>query len=125
MTNLTYSVIARSCNKVLIGKKYWKNVVLPNILYASSVITWTKKELQDLQKIDNQIWRQILGAPRYTLVVAVRGEAGASSSTTRDMKSKVTLADHLMQSKNQLLSRVFRVTWEERRVGEAAGGVPR
>ena len=28
MTNLTYSVIARSCNKVLIGKTYWKSVVL-------------------------------------------------------------------------------------------------
>ena len=35
MTNLTYSVIARSCNKVLIGKTYWKSVVLPSILYAS------------------------------------------------------------------------------------------
>ena len=114
MTNLTYSVIARSCNKVLIGKTYWKSVVLPSIKYALSVITWIKKELQDLQKIDNQVWRQILGAPRYTPVVALWGEVGASSSTTRDM-NKINLAKHMMQSKNQLLSGVFRVMWEERR----------
>ena len=40
---------------------------------------------------------------------------GVSSSTTRDMKSKINLANHVMQSKNQLLSGVFRVTLEERR----------
>ena len=40
---------------------------------------------------------------------------GASSSTTRDIKSKINLAKHMMQSKNQLLRRVFRVMWEERR----------
>ena len=55
-------------------------------------------------------------------MVALQGEVGASSSTTRDMKSKINLAKHLMQSNNQLLSGVFRVMWEERRVGEAAGG---
>ena len=54
MTNLTYSVIARSCNKMLLGKTYWKSVVLPNILYASSVVTWTKKELEDLQRTDTR-----------------------------------------------------------------------
>ena len=126
MTNLTYSVIARSCNKVLIGKTYWKSVVLPSILFASSVITWTKKELQDLQKkmttrSGDKSWDS--GAPRYTPVVALQGEVGASSSTTRDMKNKINLGKHMMQSKNQLLSGIFRVTWEGR-VGEATGGVP-
>ena len=31
------------------------------------------------------------------------------------MKSKINLAKHMIQSKNQLLSGVFRVMWEERR----------
>ena len=116
MTNLTYSVIARSCNKVLLGKTYWKSVVLPSILYASSVVTWTRKELEDLQRTDNQVWRQILGAPRYSQVVALPGEVGASTSTSRDMKSKLNLANHMMMhSKNQLLSNVFEAMWEERR----------
>ena len=54
-----------------------------------------------------------MGAPRYTPVVALRGEVGVSSSTTRDMKNKINLAKHMMQSKNQMLSGVIRVMCEE------------
>ena len=28
MANLTYSIIARSCSKIMIGKTYWKSFVL-------------------------------------------------------------------------------------------------
>ena len=35
LANLTYSIIAKSCNKVLIGKTYWKSVALPSILTYS------------------------------------------------------------------------------------------
>ena len=38
-SNLTYSVIHKSCNKVTIGKTYWENVILPSVLFGSSVIT--------------------------------------------------------------------------------------
>jgi len=38
MSNLTYSVIAKSCNKVDIGKTYWKSVALPSILFGSAVV---------------------------------------------------------------------------------------
>ena len=31
MSNITYSIIAKSCNKVLIGKTYWKCIALPSI----------------------------------------------------------------------------------------------
>ena len=33
MSNLTYSVITKSCNMVLIGKTYWMSVALTSILY--------------------------------------------------------------------------------------------
>ena len=39
MANLTYSIIACSCSKIMIGKTYWKSVVLPGVLYTSSVLT--------------------------------------------------------------------------------------
>ena len=45
MANLTYSIIACSCSKILIGKTYWKSVVLPGVLYGASVLTWTRKEI--------------------------------------------------------------------------------
>ena len=35
---MTYSVIAKSCHKILTGKTYWKNIALPAILYGTSVI---------------------------------------------------------------------------------------
>ena len=114
MVNLTYSVIARSCNKLLIGKTYWKNIVLPGVLYASSVITWTNKENDELQRIDNQVWRQILGGPRYTPVVALQGEIGTSSVRSRDMKNKLRLAAHLLTSRGGLLSGVVEEMMEER-----------
>ena len=62
MANLTYSIIARSCSKIIIGK----SVVLPGVLYASSVLTWTRKEMDEMQRIENQVWRQMLGASRFT-----------------------------------------------------------
>lgn len=37
LANLTYSIISQSCNKILIGKTYWKSVVLPSVLFGS---TW-------------------------------------------------------------------------------------
>ena len=57
MANLTYFIIARSCSKILIGKTYWKSVVLPGVLYAASILTWTRKEIDELQRIENQVWR--------------------------------------------------------------------
>ena len=61
IANLTYSIIERSCSKILIGKTYWKSVVLPGILYTSSVLTWTLKEMDEMECIENQVWRQMLG----------------------------------------------------------------
>ena len=40
MANLTYSVISKSCNKMLIGKTYWKSVVMPMLLHGASVIDY-------------------------------------------------------------------------------------
>ena len=44
MANLTYSIIACSCSKIMIGKTYWKSVILLGVLYASLVLTWTRKD---------------------------------------------------------------------------------
>ena len=35
--NLMPAVIAKSCNKLLIGKTYWKSAALPAILHDSEV----------------------------------------------------------------------------------------
>ena len=58
MLNITHSVIAESCQRIMIGNAYWKNVVLPSILYASKVVVWKMEELLKLQRIENCVWRQ-------------------------------------------------------------------
>ena len=78
MSNMTYSIIARSCNKLMIGKSFWNCVALPSILYGSSMICWTKTEISKLQRQENKLgWRQrfegvetvcvMCGAPEETL----------------------------------------------------------
>ena len=84
----TYSIMARLWNKLLILRTYWKSVVPPGDLYASSVLTRTRKESDELQKVDNQVWRQILEGPTYTPVVALQGEIVTSSVRRRDLKTR-------------------------------------
>ena len=117
MANLTYFIIARSCSKLLIGKTYWKRVVLQGVLYAASILTWTRKEIDELQRIENQVWRQIFGGPRFTPVVSLQGEIGASTMKCRDMKSKLKMVKHLKTTENGLLTAVA-----ETMVREGSGG---
>ena len=54
MANVTYSVMHKSCNKIKIGKVYWKSVVL----MGASVLFWTRSELEVLQRIEkaSDVW---------------------------------------------------------------------
>ena len=49
-SNMIMTVIARSSNKLMIGKTYWINVILPEVLYGAEVVTYNKNEIADLQK---------------------------------------------------------------------------
>ena len=97
MANLTFSVISKSCDKLLIGKTYWKSVVQPRVWSAAAVVMWTKEERKQLQIVENRVWRQILGAPIYTPVAALQGEIGVSSMEGRDMKMQLKLANYHRQ----------------------------
>ena len=50
MSNLTYSVIEKSCHKVKVGKIYWKSVVLPSVLFGMEVIDLREKDIGCLQR---------------------------------------------------------------------------
>ena len=49
------------------------------LVSAAAVVVWTKEERKQLQRVENRICRQILGAPVYTPVAALQREIGASS----------------------------------------------
>ena len=73
LANITYSVIERSCNKLLIGKTFWKSIVLPSILYGTNIINLTEDNINELQKIENSVYKSILGAAHYSPNVTLRG----------------------------------------------------
>ena len=107
MANLTYSVIYKSVNKVLIGSTFWKNVVLPSILFGSSIIIFNQEDIKKLQRIENAVLRKILGAQRFAPIATLRGEVGSSLMESRIMKEKISYLKYAENSDNQMLRRVM------------------
>lgn len=89
MTNNIYSVISRCCNRLMVGKTYWKGLAVPTFLYASEILDFTETDLGALQRIENQVYRGILQLPTYTAGCVLRSEIGASSCKARDIKNKL------------------------------------
>lgn len=107
MANITYSVVARSCERLLMGKTFWKSIVLPAVLSSGQLMVWSKKEMEKLQRIENSVWRKIMSAPTYTPVCTLQGEIGSSSVLARDIKGKLRMAKYFMSTENKILRNVF------------------
>ena len=52
--NIMPAVIAKSCNKLIIRKTYWKSAALPSILHGSEVIYYNEAEIKKLQIEENK-----------------------------------------------------------------------
>ena len=117
LANMTCSVVQRACDRLVIGKVYWKHVVVPSLLIGGGVVTWKKNELDQLQRIENGVWRMILGAPGYTPIVCLRGDIGAATMVERDAKNKLLYEKYLMDNKNKLLKTVYENAIEMERQG--------
>ena len=98
---------------MVIGKTYWKSVVQPRVLSATAVMVWMGGEVEQMQQVENKVWRQILGALGYTLVAALQGEIGASTVRGKDMKIKITFAQYMFKTRNALLEGIFRKMIDE------------
>ena len=46
--NQTASIAARSCNRLMVGKVFWKGVALPSLLHSMEAIYLTKAEINKL-----------------------------------------------------------------------------
>ena len=64
------NVIETSCNRLLVGKNWWKAVILPSILVGVGVMIFTKAQIAKLQTIQNNVYRKILGPYRpYRIIM--------------------------------------------------------
>ena len=100
MTNCMYSIMGNACNRMLIGKTFWKGMAMPGFLYAQEVLMFNETEIQQLQRADNKAFRTILQVPTYTATEFLRGEVGASSARARDMKTKILYVKHALKEEN-------------------------
>ena len=107
-SNRTYSVIKRSCNKMLIGKTYWKGVTLPAVMYGSGLMELTQKQTNKLQAIENRAYRTMLGARKGTANVCIRGETGESLMKSRLMKERIMMAHSIWNGSNKVVKEVLR-----------------
>ena len=108
MANLTHCVIEKSCNKLLIGKTYWKSVALPTILYGTNIVNLTEENIKVLQRIENSVYRTILGAAHYTANATLRGEIGSSLMKRRIINSRFNFIISINTGRNQLLEHTLR-----------------
>ena len=76
--NSVLSQIKKSADKVIVGKAIWKLMAIPALLFGRSVVTSTKTNIEKLQRVENRVWRYLLGVGGYSTVEALRGEIGAS-----------------------------------------------
>ena len=79
--------IKKSADKVIVGKAIWKLMAIPAILFGRAVVTTSKNNIDILQRIENKVWRYLLGIGGYATVEALRGEIGASMVRSRIMET--------------------------------------
>ena len=96
-------VIGTSCNKLLVGKTWWKCGILSAILLGVGVMNFGGDEIKTLQKIENRVYTGILGAIFNTPIAVLRGEIGSSLMETRFIESRLTLVGGMLGSENKIV----------------------
>ena len=109
----TYSVIEKCCNKVLIGKTFWKGVALPSILMGNQVTNLNKTQIKELQTIENGVYRKILGGVPGTVLETVRGDIGASLMESRIMENKILFLKSIQEGENELMKTIIKKMRED------------
>ena len=90
--------IKSSCDMVIVGKAVWKMMELPSILYCRSVVPTSETNINKLQRIENKVWRYLLGIGGYSTIEALRGEVGASMIKSRIMETTLAYLIDTMAS---------------------------
>ena len=104
---MTNSVIEKSCHRVMMGKTYWKGVVLPSALYGAEVIDMKGEEVYKLQKAEYTAMRRILRAPKWAAQAAIRGEIGISNMKSRIARSRLLCLRRIETGNNEVLKRIL------------------
>ena len=114
-SNMMYHVTGKCVNRMLVGKTYWKNMIIPKLLHGTGVMTFNAKEIGELQIQENAAYRRILNVRRRnTPISALRGEIGSSLMITRIMESKILFTKSILKGSNKLTKQVLNVSRSEK-----------
>lgn len=83
--------------KAHIGKSIWKGAILPTLNYGMAAMSLKKKEIENLEKIQNKVYRGLLEMPKHTACEYLIGEIGSTTHRVRDMENKLGLLKHIME----------------------------
>ena len=90
---------------VVVGKAIWKMMHIPAILYGRTVVPTSDTNIEKLQRIENKVWRFLLGVGGYATIEALRGEIGASMVKSKIMETTLSYIIDVMNSEfNELKS---------------------
>ena len=107
LANRTYSATENSFNRILIGKLWWKSLALPKALFGLGVMTMHTEQIEEMQVIENKVYRTIMRARELTAMTAVRGEIGASTMKSRVRESTILLAKSILEANNELVREIL------------------
>ena len=68
MENITYNMIEKKLQQII----DWKSIALPSLLYNTNISNLTDDHIRDLQKIETNVYRCIIGAAHYSPNVTLR-----------------------------------------------------
>ena len=113
-SNMMYLITGKCVNRLLMGKAYWKNLVLPTLLYGTGVMSFKADEIKKLQVIEYAAYRRILEARPRTPNCTLRGEIGSSLMITRFMETKLLLTKNILNGNNALTKQILEETRKNR-----------
>ena len=90
----------------MMGKTYWKGVVLPSALYGAEIIDMKEEEIDKLQKAENTAMWKILRAPKWAAQATIRGEIGISNMKSRIARSRLLYLRSIETGNNEVLKRI-------------------
>merc|ERR1712002_845454 len=102
----SYAVIEKCCNMILIGKTFWKGVALPSILMGNQAANFSQTQINQLQTIENRVYRKVLGGAHNTVLETIRGDIGASLMECRIMENKILFVKNIMEGNNKLMKEI-------------------
>ena len=82
-------------------------MAIPAILFGRAVIPTSNTQIEKLQRLENRVWRYLLGIGGYSTVESLRGEMGASMVKSRVMETMLSYAMDTLTGKFQEVKKMM------------------